>query len=151
MRARWPVEEADDEVAFVRSRYFLATGSRERALVRNGIARLWWYGQTAYDPSLDDPYELVPYMMTTQSVAADLVERSISRCPKVALSVLRALKLAAEEGRPVRNRESFRALMRWMNLNAAVTILDSLPQEKLLSVIRNRIEEIRDDDQEGDE
>jgi len=41
--------------------------------------------------------------------------------------------------------------MRWLNRNAAVTILDSLPQEKLLSVIRNRIEEIRDDDQEGEE
>ena len=151
MRARWPVDKKPIKKAVktVQSKYFFTTEKRRVPLFENGIARLWWYGQTAYNPSLDNPYELVPYMMTTQRIAAIFVERINSRCPKVARSLLCALKKEKEEGRPFRDTNNFIALMRWLNLKADFIILDSLPEEKLLSMIQNQIQEIRNDNQEG--
>jgi hypothetical protein len=145
MRMRWPIEEAREGSREQRARwrYFFSTGSRERALVRNGLARLWWYGQTAYSPDLSDPYELVPYLLTSQSVASDLVERSVSRCAGVSSAVLRALKAEADEGAPFTNRDQFRDLMRWLNLKGAVSVVDSLNPSRLNSEIRRTIEAIR--------
>ncbi|HYC60717.1 MAG TPA: DUF6339 family protein [Thermoanaerobaculia bacterium] len=52
MRDRWPVErfadDADKRIRFVEGRYFVAR-SESRALLRNGIARLWWTARLSYD------------------------------------------------------------------------------------------------------
>jgi hypothetical protein len=145
MRRRWPIEEAREESREQRARwrYFFSSGSRERALVRNGLARLWWYGETAYAPDLDDPYELVPHLLSSQSVASDLVERSVSRCAGVASAVLRSLKAEADEGAPFTNRDQFRDLMRWLNLKGAVSVVDAVSPSRLSSEIRRQIEAIR--------
>ncbi|MEV2908009.1 DUF6339 family protein [Paenibacillus larvae] len=51
MRKRWPVEsylDKDKPEEAIKERYFLMA-NRDRALIRNGIARLWWYGYVSYD------------------------------------------------------------------------------------------------------
>ncbi len=54
MRKRWPVERfADDDqkgARFIASRYFVPA-SESRALLRNGIARLWWTANVTHDPA----------------------------------------------------------------------------------------------------
>ncbi|MDI6756226.1 MAG: DUF6339 family protein, partial [Thermodesulfobacteriota bacterium] len=40
MRCRWPVEGKNKPADFLRERYFF-TSNRDRALTRNGMARLW--------------------------------------------------------------------------------------------------------------
>ncbi|WP_367869913.1 DUF6339 family protein [Paenibacillus larvae] len=46
-----PVEsylDKDKPEEAIKERYFLMA-NRDRALIRNGIARLWWYGYVSYD------------------------------------------------------------------------------------------------------
>jgi len=66
MRLRWPVEKhmakRDRAARFVESRYFVAQ-SQSRALLRNGIARLWWMAQLSHDGDRDNPYELTTVLL----------------------------------------------------------------------------------------
>ena len=60
MRKRWDVDRvvgADSrKEEFLRWRYFLRR-HESRALLRNGIARLWWYAHLTHDRNRADPYE----------------------------------------------------------------------------------------------
>jgi|SRR5882762_2169569 len=70
MRKRWPVEQYAGKPRFVeivQERYFFMP-DRPRALIRNGIARLWWYGFTTYDESWPDPFELTGVLLKNLDV-----------------------------------------------------------------------------------
>lgn len=151
MRMRWDLNARNREsmtkqrkVQFLIERYFFHAGNRERALVRNGIARLFWFAQVAYDPSLDNEYELLDQIFAKQDIASALCERSISRCNNLSLAVLHVLKQQSDEGNPFINRErEFRPLMRSLNLFAATTLIDSLSFEELLTAVQRQISNIR--------
>ncbi len=50
MRKRWPVEQyvakdrSNDKYKDYMNQRYLYMADRSRSLLRNGIARLWWYG-----------------------------------------------------------------------------------------------------------
>jgi hypothetical protein len=141
MRKRWPVErhlaQRDRAMRFVLSRYFVPQ-SQSRALLRNGIARLWWTARMSYDAERDNPYELTAVLLSTLDITQQLLERGIGRAPNVILSFLEFL---------VRNREvlltggnenrgRIRRLAKFLNLHGGVSILDCLSKAEILQLLQ---------------
>ena len=148
MRARWPVENyvgetrtPRDTAANIRERYFFMS-NRDRALVRNGIARLWWYGQVSYDENRADPYELTEVLLEKLDIAQSLLERSFSRNPSVCKVVLSVLKAEQDRGKDFSERNRFRALMQHLNMLGGVTVLDALSEGDLQAELEKKIAEL---------
>lgn len=141
MRRRWPVEsyvDKDKPIDAIKERYFFMA-NRDRALIRNGIARLWWYGYVSYDEDREDPYELTKVLLSKLDIAQSLLERSFSRNPDITKAVLSVLKQKELESLSI-DRENFRLLMMYINQLGGVTILDTLNREDLEVLIRRKIE-----------
>ncbi|WP_274649018.1 DUF6339 family protein [Paenibacillus humicola] len=141
MRKRWPVEsylDKDKPEEAIKERYFFMA-NRDRALIRNGIARLWWYGYVSYDENREDPFELTKVLLSKLDIAQSLLERSFSRNPDITKSVLSVLKQKELESSFI-DRENFRSLMMYINQLGGVTILDTLDPEDLEELVREKIE-----------
>jgi hypothetical protein len=137
MRKRWPVENYEDKDAsavaqILRERYFFLA-NRDRALVRNGIARLWWYGHVSYDADRADPYELTKVLLDKLDVAQSLLERSFSRNPTVCKAVLNFMHQQEQQGNDMSRRDVFRALMQHLNRLGGMAMLDLLSQHDIES------------------
>lgn len=140
MSNRWPVTDETSE-SVIRERYFF-TSNRDRSLVRNGLARLWWYGYASYDETRDDPFELTKILLGKSDVAQQLLERSLSRNATLTKAILSVLAKREKEGMHFISREEFRQLSKYINFLGGVTILDALSQEDLMKMIGNKIESI---------
>lgn len=141
MRKRWPVEsylDKDKPEEAIKERYFFMA-NRDRALIRNGIARLWWYGYVSYDEDREDPFELTKVLLSKLDIAQSLLERSFSRNPDITKAVLSVLKQKELESSFI-DRRNFRDLMMYINQLGGVTILDTLDREDLEELIRKKIE-----------
>lgn len=135
MRARWPVERymSDKRKAerYVEGRYFVPK-SEGRALLRNGIARLWWYAHLTHDDVRPNPYELTGVLLNTLDITQQILERSIGRCRSVLVAFLEFLlqnPRLLEKGEV--NRATIRALAKSLNLFGGVAVLDTLSPETL--------------------
>ncbi|MEK4324645.1 DUF6339 family protein [Paenibacillus sp. FSL R7-0312] len=142
MRERWPVEsylkkqKTEDSI---KERYFFMS-NKGRALVRNGIARLWWYGYISYDEEREDPYELTAMLLSKLDIAQSLLERLFSGNRDITRAVLSVLhKKHKIEGQSV-NREVFRSLMMYLNQLGGVTILDALDRLEMEKLIEERLD-----------
>ncbi len=151
MRLRWPVnslsseinesieddeiEEAHDKKPHNRiiTRYFFKD-YKGRALVRNGLARLWWYGYMTYDEKREDPFELTRIMLRRSDDAQNLLERSFPH-NKI---ILRAILSALSKYEYI-NRDTFRNLLKSVNRMGGVTVLDTLEEKDLLKLIDNKL------------
>lgn len=141
MVRRWPAEGKKRPIEFIRERFFFMP-NRSRALVRNGLARLWWYGYLSYDEQRSDPFELTRILLQKLDITQSLLERSISNVQGMTRLVLEALERSDQEGIPFTRREDFRDLMKYINEIGGVTVLDTLEKQELLGLIRVRIREI---------
>lgn len=148
MRARWPVESymggsaTPSGIAInVKDRYFF-TGNRDRALVHNGLARLWWYGHVSYDASREDPYELTAILLQKLDIAQSLLERSISRNPSVTRAVLRLLVEQKAEGRDLAVRNNFRTLVKHLNRLGGIAVLDLLSEDDIKDELEVKVREL---------
>lgn len=148
MRARWPVESYMREgatpsaiVINIRDRYFFS-GNRDRSLVHNGIARLWWYGHVSFDATREDPYELTAVLLQKLDIAQSLLERSISRNPSVTKAVLRLLVEQRTEGRDLSIRKNFRTLVKHLNRLGGVAVLDLLSEDEIKAELEKKVREL---------
>ena len=137
MRVRWRDSTTPETIL---ERYFFGS-SKHRALVRNGISRLWWYAYITYDPARKDPFELTAVLVRRISVAQAILERSWSSNPMIVQAVLSAIK-RAEELYP--NRFPARQVLRddlqaYINQIGGVTILDALRPEEIETLAFERI------------
>lgn len=137
MRVRWRDSITPQTIL---ERYFFGS-SKHRALVRNGISRLWWYAYITYDPSREDPFELTAVLVRRISVAQAILERSWSSNPVIVRAILSAMKRAEEQykgGFPVRHvlRDDLQA---YINQIAGVTVLDALSPEEIETLAFERI------------
>lgn len=142
MRKRWPVEsylDREKPVDAIKERYFFMA-NRDRALIRNGIARLWWYGYVSYDEERNDPFELTRMLLSKLDIAQSLLERSFSRNPDITKAVLSVLMQKEQEESFFIEREKFRSLMMYINQLGGVTILDTLDRSDLEQLVREKIE-----------
>ncbi len=142
MRARWPIEKhltKDDRLKSkegLASRYFIK-GSK--GLVRNGIARLWWYGNVSYDEEREDKFELTAVMLKYQDVAQNILERNFSRNHTVIKAVLEVLRDLEAKETPFYKRENFRLLMEYINSIGGVTVLDALALSDVKQMVESKI------------
>jgi hypothetical protein len=147
MRKRWPVEKHMQDEAratrFVESRYFV-TQAQSRALLRNGIARLWWTAKVSYDAARDNPYELAAVLLSTLDITQQILERGIGRAPTVLMGFLEFLNRNRElllSGGDV-NRVRIRKLAKFLNMHGGVCILDSLSQPQIMALLEAELTRI---------
>jgi hypothetical protein len=151
MRSRWPAErhsgKPDKAVRFVRSRYFVAQ-SQSRALLRHGIARLWWTAQLSHDPDRENPYELTAVLLSTLDITQQIVERGLGRAGNIMRGFLQFLLQNSGTlliGGDV-NRVRIRRLAKHLNMYGGVCILDLLSQRELMDLLDRELERILDDE-----
>jgi hypothetical protein len=149
MRKRWPVERfaknRDKAVRFIEARYFVPQ-SQSRALLRNGIARLWWTAHLSHDPSRKNPYELTAVLLSTLDITQQILERNMGRSRSVLLGFLEFLlvnkRLLLSGGDE--NRVRIRKLAKFLNVYGGVAILDCLSQAEITKLLNSELRRIED-------
>jgi hypothetical protein len=129
MHRRWPVDDSK-KPSFIRSRYFVA-GSDSRAIIRNGIARLWWSAEISKNPKFKkDQYRLTQILLSKLDITQQLLERSYGRSRRVVQSILRFIDQYSDQclndGQISRDR--IRHLAKQLSLRSGLTVLDSMPE-----------------------
>jgi hypothetical protein len=144
MRKRWDVsrQKGDDakRQRYVLQHYFV-TQNQSRMLLRNGIARLWWYGHLTHDSSRSNPYELTAVLLSSLDTAQQLLERNMGRAPCVRTAFLEFLSRNATHlgGTSGQRRDQVRALAKSLNLRGGLTILDCLSTSDVDSILSEEI------------
>jgi hypothetical protein len=152
MRNRWPVERhtADSAKAarFIESRYFVPQ-RQSRALLRNGIARLWWAAHLSYDDEGTNPYSLTAVLLSSLDITQQLLERNFGRAPAVARGFLRFLHQHEELLRGGdESRRRIRQLAKYLNLRGGVSILDCLSVSDVMATLESEFVRITQFDSE---
>jgi hypothetical protein len=147
MRKRWPVERFGKDLGkatrFIESRYFVAQ-SQSRALLRNGVARLWWTAHLSHEPARSKPYELTGVLLSTLDITQQILERNMGRAPNVLAGFLEFL----QENRKLlltgrdENRDRIRKLAKYLNLCGGVSILDCLSRAEIIKLLNGEIKRI---------
>jgi hypothetical protein len=140
MRARWDVEKrlGKNPSDFITERYFFMS-NRHRALVRNGIARLWWFGYVSFDESREDPFELTEFMLSKQDIASSLMERQYSNNRDFIIATLSVLKEFSEEYPKITSKKSIQNLAKHIQQLGGITILDALDREEIKDLVKKWI------------
>jgi hypothetical protein len=144
MRARWPVEQYSGKDRFkeiMQERYFFMP-DRSRALLRNGMARLWWYGYSSYDETRKDPFELTGPLLKKLDVTQTLLENAFGRNTQITKAVLSVLLERENLGKDFYVRDQVRDLGKYIGFIGGVTIIDALPIPELSALITGKIEQL---------
>ena len=147
MRLRWPVEKhmsnRDRAARFIESRYFVAQ-SQSRALLRNGVSRLWWTAQLSHDPDRDNPYELTRVLLSTLDITQQIVERGMGRASNIIRGFLEFLlrNSATLLTGGDRNRARIRRLAKHLNMYGGVCVLDLLSQGEVMDLLNKELARI---------
>lgn len=144
MRKRWPAEQYHGKRRFVEvmeERYFF-TGHRARALIRNGISRLWWYGYATYDDTRQDPFELTAVLLKRLDVTQSILERTFSHNRAVTRTVLSVLLQREKDGVPFYDRDDVRKLAGYLVQVGGVTIIDALTLPDVQGLVDRKVSEL---------
>jgi Family of unknown function (DUF6339) len=144
MRERWPIEQYLGKPRLreiIQERYFFMP-DRSRALIRNGMARLWWYGYCSYDEMRDDPFELTSALLKNLDVTQSILERAFSRNTMVTKVVLSVLLDCEKEGKAFYVREKVRDLAKYIVQIGGVTIIDALDEPELRDLVTGKINQL---------
>jgi hypothetical protein len=147
MRRRWPVEQYLNKPRLkeiMQERYFFIS-DRSRALLRNGMARLWWYGYCSYDESRADPFELTGALLKKLDVTQNLLENAFGRNTQITHAVLGVLLDREKEGKAFYVREKVRDLARYIVQVGGVTIIDALEENEIRELVMAKIEQLTGD------
>lgn len=142
MRKRWDVERYGDDQGkterFIISRYFVAQ-NQSRALLRNGIARLWWYSRITFDPDRKNPYELTEVLLSQLDITQQILERNLGRASQVTTGFLEFLLRHRKEllGSGDGKRAQIRHLAKHLNLYGGTTLLDCLSRTDIIAVLED--------------
>jgi hypothetical protein len=149
MRLRWDVGKhmanRDRAARFVETRYFVAQ-SQSRALLRHGIARLWWTAQLSNDPDRENPYELTTVLLSTLDITQQIVERGMGRANNIIKGFLAFLLGNGDVllGGGDKNRTRIRLLAKHLNMYGGVCVLDLLTQGEVMEILAKGFSRIRD-------
>ncbi len=145
MRKRWPVEPYAGKPSLrenMQARYFFMS-DRSRALLRNGMARLWWYGYCSYDENRSDPFELTGPLLKKLDVTQNLLENAFGRNNQITHAVLGVLLDREKEGNPFYIRKKVRKLANYIVQVGGVTILDALEDAELRELVAGKVDQLQ--------
>ena len=120
-------------LSVITERYFVPQ-SQSRALLRDGVARLWWTAHVSFDPERANNYELTGTLLARLDITQQILERNMGRAPSVLKGFLLFLarhKNPLLEGGDI-NRARIRQLAIFLNLQGGVSILDCLEPEDII-------------------
>jgi hypothetical protein len=154
MRLRWDaarhITDRRRAARFVESRYFVAQ-SQSRALLRHGIARLWWTAHLSHDPDRENPYELTAVLLSTLDITQQIVERGIGRADNIIKGFLAFL--LSNDGVLLsggdKNRTRIRRLAKHMNMLGGVCVLDLLSKSDVMEILAREFSRILDSEASG--
>jgi len=144
MRARWDIDKKtrDDGAkhVYILQHYFILR-RESRALLRNGIARLWWFSHLTHDPKREDPYELTKTLLSLLDIAKVSLEVNFGRAPQIRTGFLDFLRLNGSRlgSSAGQRRLRIRALSKMLNMQGGVTILDSLSCEDVMRLLESEL------------
>lgn len=143
MRTRWPVEGGKDEIlSSIESRWLFLNESRPRALMRQGISRLWWAAHLTRAPWEIDPffkplqkkekYAYTRLLFASQDIFKNLLERSFGRERRI---LIPALAVLDSRGVLTSDRDLSRGFMRRINQACFHTVMAALDLRALLKML----------------
>ena len=133
--ARCPIRPDTNVADRIRERYFLE-GEGLASIVRNSIARLWWFGYLTREEGQADPFALTDVMLSLQDIQVAFLERAIGRSPQILRGALRLWKKLTAERAHIPNQG--RVVQRWaslVRLHGGVVLLDALPDSQLQNIL----------------
>ncbi|WP_394899556.1 DUF6339 family protein [Clostridium paraputrificum] len=139
MRYRWPVENAKNPLTHIEDHYFFKNNKR-RALVYNGLARLWWMGRYTYDENRKDPFEVTEYVSgsTLMIFSSTIMSNEILR-RGIFNAILDAKK---EDSRLKINSNIVNEIIKYFNKLGGVHLLDFYSYDEVYDITREQIESI---------
>ena len=157
MRIRWEVDgenaggdntdEAENKklAKQIKDRYFLSSNENSRSLIRNGIARLWWFGYLTYDPNnTEDHFALTHTLLDYQDTQAALLERTFGKNPEVLKVCLKVLAEHMSRIREKGGRVIIQDLGKYVNLLGGTYFLDTMDKmmlkEKITAFIERKLQ-----------
>lgn len=134
-RKRWPIPENDDKaIAHIR-KHFFAIGSRgiERD---NAASRLWWMAELCSRVNGLSLSEALTSFLHQYDVRANIIERpTTSQSVPILSVILKKLHDSYEGDRALFEREKFRAVMKKLNLQGGVRLLEALEEHEIEGVV----------------
>lgn len=134
MHNRWEMDKGDVSVEAIEGRYFFKH-SIQRSLLTHTISRLWWTAHKMYDESRDNPFELLEYFerdFVTPTLT--FFSSNFSNNPILARALVSGVIEIEEINRRV-SREDFRELLRYLNINGGISIIDFYEEEELKDIL----------------
>lgn len=132
MAARWLQKVSKGSL----ERYFAGTN---RLLIRNGIARLWWYGYLTYDEMRVNPYELTEFALSNQDIVFSLFERNLANSRNWLVNTLGIIKNLKDDYPSMTSSKNMNSLAKYFNFCGGVALLDSMAKEDIKKLIENWI------------
>lgn len=147
MIKRWPVLSGSDgehaQINKIASRYFVRQ-SQSRALLRNGVSRLWWIAELTHDEFRDNPYELTSVLLATLDITQTIMERNFGRSGSIATALLELIQnrsdILIQEGNTSRLR--VRKLGKFINMQGGLSVLDTLVKDDVRKLLSDELERI---------
>jgi hypothetical protein len=127
MAARWLKQNQDISKGTLER--FFANNNRE--IIRNGIARLWWYGYLTYDSTREDPYELTDFLLSNQNIAQALLERNLGNNKQWLIKMLDVMLKFKDEYPEIMHTDNIKDLAKHINFSGGVIVLDCLSKEAI--------------------
>jgi len=138
MQMRWHgVKDKNGEKLrdYIKTHYFLFSSS-SRAYLRNGISRLWWYGEVSYEDK--NQYLNTSLMLEKLDITQTLLERTIGRVPaamEAVFSLLFKKKKYFSSGNKNSGRSRFRKLIKNLGWHGTKELLDVKTKEEIEALL----------------
>lgn len=151
MRKRWSFDDYSENShtdantrSWIRERYHFRGGAR--AMFRNGISRLFWFGHASYDETRANPWELTDVLVSKQDILETLFGRNPGRNRTYMRAFLTVVQQEEEDGalsklQPKDRRNAIRELAKDTTFLAGVTAIDFLDFSELVDLLTKVIQE----------
>jgi len=143
MLQRWPVPDSSDrqEIQNYISSHYLIKGQNTRSFIRNGVARLWWYGHLSEN---DGSYANTAILLRQLDIASTLLERSQGRNQNIRKVFFNKMyehkKEFLDSGNEARIR--VRELAKRINFFGSTRLIDAFSMHELESEFEKMIQEV---------
>ena len=134
MHERWEMDKADLSVNSIYTRYFFTSGIKHSLRIQT-LSRLWWIAHQTYDEKREDPFELLDafkYDFVTKVYT--FLSIGISNSIKINRALASAI-IELEKIKEGKDREIFRALLRYLNILGGVNIIDCYDEKELREIL----------------